>query len=141
MPTVTKDFTVPERGIGKPDYFTPVKTEIDPIHQTAWYYTLIGIIPPGLIEIHNLYLVPQGKKLILGFLSVAFSHDAIYTATFTVDGVERYPNYVPFSTAWSLGEAGWVFNAGEWMGGRFYNPLDIPVTVRAVPSGYLYDTE
>lgn len=132
--------SVEDWGLGKPDFSNiPERVQYQPIAQTPWHYAFTANLPPGWTNVFQIYQIPLNKRLEYGFLASSVSVDALYTAIFTVDAVDRYPLILYGSGSWSLTEAAWIFNEGEWLGARIYNPLPITVTFTAAPSGYLYD--
>lgn len=66
---VTREFTVTQRGIGKPDY-TPAVITSKPIvveSQEDWNVTIIkDDLAPGDIYSEDVYTVPEGYRLNLG---------------------------------------------------------------------------
>jgi len=141
MPTVTKDFTVIQKGIGKPDYFVPYRTQVDSVTQTPFFAYLELPIPPGTtISIPALYTVPAGKILILGYIKGSVDKDCIFPSAVLKNGAPYCALFHPQLTIIPLPDnSGFYFEAGDVIGSEATNPLDEILTTRSDLGGFLYD--
>ena len=141
MPTVVKDFTVTQKGIGKPDYFVPYRTQVDSVTQTPFFAYMEFPIPAGAtINIPALYTIPSGKILILGYIKGSVDKDCIYPSAILKNGAPYCALFNQQLVITVLGDiSGFYFEAGDVIGAETTNPLDAILTVRGDLGGFLYD--
>lgn len=132
-------------GIGKPDFVeitSPTRTEVQSESQTAWSLVIDDycLSANTTITIANFYTVPANKKLVIGYIKATANIDCIFGTTMLRNGVAFCPLFHPQLTMISLPDtAGFIFDAGDMLGGKFENPLSATLTIRGDVSGFLYD--
>lgn len=143
MPEVIREFTVTQKGVGKPDYFVPYRTQVDPVRQTVFFAYMEVPIPAGeTLTIPALYTVPAGKILILGYIKGSADKDCIFPSTILKNGDPYCALFHPQLSIIPLSDiAGFYFVAGDVLGSEVTNPLDETLTARSDLGGFLYDTE
>lgn len=125
-------------GPGRPDFSTiPARTE--PLStQIPTIISGEASIPIGVLAA-PFYMVPAGYKFIIGYIKTSRAIDSIMSGDFTKNGVSFCPLWTPQSVIDPLPDtSGFVFVAGDVLGFSAINDLDVPVSVKFVISGFLY---
>jgi len=127
---------------GYPDYSRPTYPARTSILEGQTRFNLRAVIPVDASDTAtgDLYTVPTGKRLIIGYAKLSCSHSCIQQADLLLDDDEFASLYFDLLLVVPLSDiAGWVFEAGEVLSAKLYNNLAEDVTFIGVFVGFLQD--
>lgn len=141
MAKVAKIYTVPGRGIGRPDYYSataPGRTIIAP-HQERWGVSLEADIPGGYdTDILDLYTVPANKQLNVTFWKASADKSGLLFGYFYNTGTFYGRVTADVFETGNTGESGaYVWTEEEIVQYRIVNPLEEVVSIAFRFSGTL----
>lgn len=127
---------------GYPDYSKPVYPSKPSLFSGQTRFNLRAVVPVGAntSATGDLYTVPAGKRLTIGYIKLSCNKSAIQQAQLMLDDVVFCGMYFDMIVVIPLTPiSGFIFEAGEVISGKHYNTLDSAVSFTAIFVGFLED--